>query len=209
MATPTPSGRRFKRGPSPAMALAFVALFVATGGGAAAASLVGSHGSDKASESASHHRKRGPRGPKGKRGPQGKRGAAGAPGAPGTARAYGYVNPICNACLPPTHYNPVDAAYSFNVTAVSANNGSPKGTYCLSPGSNIDTEHAIVVTSVVARGPQPNHEYEPIQELATWRIGAPDCPAGKLEVSTFGYIEESGELKAVPDHEVAFSFVIP
>jgi hypothetical protein len=128
---------------------------------------------------------------------------------PGTARAYGYVNPLCNACTPGPSYNPVDPTYSFNVTSVAPIPGSQPGTYCLSPGSGIDTAHAIVVASVVTRGPQPNHELEPIQESATWRIGAPDCPAGKLEVRTFGYINEAGELKAVPDKEVAFSFVIP
>jgi hypothetical protein len=121
------------------------------------------------------------------------------------------VNPLCNACTPGPNYNPVDPTYSFNVTAVTPNQGSPKGTYCLSPasGSGIDAAHAVVVASVVQRGPQPNQEFEPIQEAATWQLGGPDCRAGTLEVRTFAYIEEAGELEAVPDHEVAFSFVIP
>jgi hypothetical protein len=121
------------------------------------------------------------------------------------------VNPLCNACTPPPKYSPVDPEYSFNVTAVSPNPGSPTGTYCLSPasGSGIDTAHAVVVSSVVQRGAQPNAELEPIQESALWQLGAPDCRAGTLEVRTFGYVEEAGELEAVPDHEVAFSFVIP
>ena len=110
---------------------------------------------------------------------------------------------------PGPNYSPVDPAYSFNVTAVSPDHGSPLGTYCLSPGSGIDASHAILVTSVVERGPQPNAELEPVQESAPWRLGGPDCRAGTLEVRTYGYVEESGEIKAVPDKEVAFSFVIP
>lgn len=150
-------------------------------------------------------------GPQGKRGAKGKQGATGAVGPPGTARAYGYVGPLCRACTPGPNYNPVDPHYSHDVTAVAPNQGSPKGAYCLSPSSDsgIDTAHAIVVASVVERGPQPNAEFEPIQESAVWSIGAPDCRAGTLEVRTFGYIEEAGELEAVPDAEVAFSFVIP
>lgn len=205
-----------RRASSPAMIVALLALFVALGGSAFAMSLVGneSEGGSRVSPKRKHHAVRGPRGP---RGPRGKRGAKGAQGLtgptgpPGSARAYGLVDPLCNACTPGPNYNPVDPQYSHNVTAVAPNQGSPKGTYCLSPssGSGIDAEHAVVVAGVVERGPQPNAELEPIQESVTLSLGAPDCRAGTLEVRTFGYIEEAGELKAVPDHEVAFSFVIP
>lgn len=198
------------------MIVALLALFIALGGSAFAMSLV-SHGSGGGSQ-VSHRREhrvlrgpRGPRGPRGKRGAKGAQGLTGPAGPPGSARAYGLVDPLCNTCLPGTNYNPVDPTYSHNVTAVAPNQGSPKGTYCLSPssGSGIDAAHAVVVAGVVERGPQPAAELEPIQESVRWSLGAPDCRAGTLEVRTFGYIEEAGELQAVPDHEVAFSFVIP
>jgi hypothetical protein len=211
--------RGFERASTPAMAVALLALFIALGGTAFAMSLVG-HGSEDGSRVAHKHKfhvkrgsrgPRGPRGPKGKRGAKGQQGATGPAGLPGTARAYGLVSPLCNACLPGPSYNPVNPQYSHNVTAVAPNQGSPKGTYCLSPSSDsgIDAAHAVVVTSVVQRSPQPNAELEPIQESAVWSLGAPDCRAGTLEVRTYGYVEEAGELEAVPDGEVAFSFVIP
>lgn len=66
--------------PSPAMVVAFIALFVALGGtGYAATQLV----SKEATASKKAKAKRGPRGPRGKRGPAGPAGPIGPAGAPG------------------------------------------------------------------------------------------------------------------------------
>ena len=73
--------------PSPAMAVAMIALFVALGGSGYAATQSGGGGGDRANAAAKKKVKRGPRGRRGRQGvqgPQGLQGSTGAQGTPGT-----------------------------------------------------------------------------------------------------------------------------
>ena len=77
--------------PSPALVIAFLALFVAASGGAWAAS--GNLGSAHVAAHGKSKVKRGPRGPRGFRGRQGSRGPQGPAGAGGPAGTPGAVGP--------------------------------------------------------------------------------------------------------------------
>ncbi len=129
-----PRGAVHRRWPSPATALAFVALLVALGGTGYAASAGSSHATK-------HHPlalkvgHRGPRGLPGARGPQGTPGPQGLPGpsgpsggqgpqgASGDARAYAYVEPPCNGCGElPLNFSALQAAHSKNVALAGHSN---------------------------------------------------------------------------------------
>ena len=106
--------RASRRWPSPATALAFVALLVALGGTGYAASTGSSNPAKRHPLTLLRHR--GPRGlpgapgPRGPSGPHGVPGSQGIPGVagptgdqgpqgvPGDARAYAYVEPPCSGC---------------------------------------------------------------------------------------------------------------
>jgi hypothetical protein len=214
-----------KRRPSPAMVVALLALFITLGGTGYAAS--------NATSSRKHHRvvrgRRGPPGPPGTpghtgaTGPHGSRGATGAKGStgsqglqgppgpqgvPGTARAYGLIEPLCGGCgEAPAGFTPLVAAHSLNVALGTPLSGAPAGTWCFALGGSIDPSTATVVVSIVSTaGPHTQHF---ALEGAQWVASAPNCSPNQIEMQTFGYAVEANALTAVPDNEVAFSFVVP
>lgn len=127
---------------------------------------------------------------------------------PGTARAFALVTPPCGGCgeLPPD-FTPLDASHSKNVSLGSALPEAPEGAWCFVLEGGIDPSTATLVASVVtSAGPHgPGFSLE----SAEWFAEAPDCAPGQVEVRTFGYGVEEGDLIATPDREVAFSFVVP
>ena len=212
--------------PSPAMVVAVVALFVALGGTGYAASRATSSKHGHGRHLSKGHGARGARGPQGPAGPQGPigptgaqgvpgpRGPAGQPGeigpqgVPGTARAYAFVRPICDGCGEvPAGFTPLEDEHSLNVELGSALESAPVGTWCFKLGEEIGPATAtLVVSAVETSGPRAHHY---AQYGAHWLADAPDCPSKQVEVQTVGYEVQSGSLVAVPDDEVAFSFVVP
>jgi hypothetical protein len=150
----------------------------------------------------------GPRGAIGAQGPLGPQGPKGPQGVPGTARAYALVEPLCDGCgEAPAGFTPLLATHSLNVTLGVPNSGAPPGTWCFVLGGAVEPSTATLVASVLAT-PGP-HSHKFALESARWVSPAADCPAGQIEVQTFGYAVEGGNLVATPDDEVAFSFVVP
>jgi hypothetical protein len=223
MGSGLPEGSVRKRLPSPATALALIALFVALAGTGYAAS-AGS------SRSGSHRKRQptklGPRGRRGKQGPQGPpgprglRGPAGATGPtgalgpqglPGDARAYALVLPPCNGCGElPADFTPLSATHSHNVALASPSNaygsslpGVPAGTWCFVLEGGIDAATATVVASAV------NTEDERGSDVsAEWDPYAPDCSANQIEIRTFADTISEGKVVAEPAIAVSFSFVV-
>jgi hypothetical protein len=201
--------------PSPAMIVALLALFIALGGTGFAAS----HAVKSRKHSTVRHSfgltgprglpgAQGPRGLQGPAGPQGQVGATGPQGVPGTDRAYALVRPLCDGCGEASPgYTPLDSAHSMNITLGSTRPEAHPGTWCFVPGGGIDPATATVVASVVKTGSPHSHHYS--LESAQWVAGAPDCATNQIEIQTVGYTIEGGNLLAVADDEVAFSFVIP
>jgi hypothetical protein len=95
----------------------------------------------------------------------------------------------------------------MNVTLSSALSGAPVGTWCFALGGGIDPSTATVVASIVKRAGPYTHNFS--LESAEWIANAPDCPPNEIEIRTLGYTVEGGNLVAVPDREIAFSFVVP
>ena len=215
-----------KRRPSPATALALIALFVALAGTGYAAT-AGISGSRQ-----HHHRRptklrhRGPRGQRGRRGPQGPigprgpRGLAGATGPtgvpgpqglPGGARAYALVLPPCNGCGElPQSFTPLSAAHSNNVALASPSDaygsslpGAPAGTWCFVLKGGIDAATATVVASAVYTEDEAGSDVS-----AEWAPYAPDCSANQIEIRTFADTITEGKVVAEPAIAISFSFVV-
>jgi hypothetical protein len=198
--------------------IAILALFVALGGtGYAASRMVGKgarhgkHGRHLAKGHTKGERGprglRGPAGPQGRPGPTGPAGPTGPQGVPGSARAYAFVRPACGGCgeLEPG-FTPLEKARSLNVSLDKPNEGTPLGTWCFKLEGGIDTSTATLVVSGVKVAGRI-HDYAEIG--AQWLPEAPDCRAGEVEIQTVGYEVSGSALVAVPDNEIAFSFVVP
>jgi hypothetical protein len=200
--------------PSPAMVIATVALFVALGGTGYAASSNGVTARKNADHS--RHKKgkvvlvRGPRGtqgPRGLQGPPGPSGTNGQQGSPGTARAYAYIVPHkahCGGCDEQpagSETAPViEPARSLNV-ALGTLSGSASGVWCFTLGAGINPTTATLVVSPIT-GPF-------VQVAALWIPGAGACSStNEVEIQTFGYEIQAGKLEAVPNNEIAFSFIV-
>ncbi len=95
----------------------------------------------------------------------------------------------------------------MNVTLGSPLSGAPVGTWCFVLGGGIHPSTATVVASVVQPEESRSHYFS--LESAEWIAKAPDCLPKEIEIRTLGYTVESGNLVAVPDREIAFSFVVP
>jgi hypothetical protein len=108
----------------------------------------------------------GAKGDKGDKGDPGAAGALGAPGAPGTARAYGHVA----GGNPPT----LDTAHSKNIVAVTR---VLQGVYCVQAAAGISSTDSVAVVSVdwgASSSTNPAAHSHP----------GFNCPAGQFEVIT-------------------------
>jgi Collagen triple helix repeat (20 copies) len=215
-----------RRRPSPATALAVVALLVALGGTGYAAS--GGNSSSPISHSLRqrHIGRRGRQGPRGLPGPQGIvgprgpigptglqgiAGPQGPQGIPGDAHAYGLVVPPCWGCGElPEHFTPLIAARSRNVALASPKEiyGKPPGTWCfVLEGENYPSTATVVTTAIATedtRGSVVSAQWEPY---------APDCSKGQIEIKTFVYTVKEGKVveeaeQAGESGPVSFSFAV-
>jgi hypothetical protein len=193
--------------PTPAGVLSCLALAVALGGSAFAATgalapknSVGSpqviNGSlqkvDLSGKAiAALHGARGAIGPQGIQGVQGAQGAQGAQGnqgaqgVPGTARAYGRVDAACLSTCPFTR--------SKNVVQVTHPFGGFGGVFCIQLNPDIDTSKTGLVATPDFNGDQTDTGPNAPQAFAEWNSAASDCVAGQLEVVTgFRSVETTG-----------------
>jgi hypothetical protein len=222
------------RKPTPAAVIAIVALVVALGGTAVAAShyIITSTGQIKpsvlralragarttgttaiagAQGSAGATGAQGPAGAQGLPGPVGPAGVQGSQGQPGDARAYALVRPPCWGCGElSADFTPLVAAQSKNVALASPKEiyGTPFGTWCFVLEGGIDPSTATVVASAVStedtRGSAVSAEWEPY---------ARDCSKGQIEIKTFVYTIKEGKVVEEPEQvgesgPVSFSFVV-
>jgi len=142
--------------PSPAMAVALVALFVALGGSSYSASQSTSHGA---------------------RTPVATQGA---PGGRLTVRAYAVVRPLCDTCKPPLHFTPLDGARSRNVALSSARPGAPQGTWCFGLRGGISPSNATVVASAEGARTTAFPQSSPTSfSIAEWVAEGTGCPPNK------------------------------
>jgi hypothetical protein len=206
--------------PSPALVLAFVALFVALGGtGYAALQLpknsVGSKqirkGAVKTSEIANNAvtgRKVRPRSltaadfrvgslPRGERGPAGP---AGPTGPAGSARAYGYV----------TETGTLVSARSKGGATVSHTGGT--GVYCITiPGiSSASSVMSVNLDFAVSATTEPPAADDDDVGLVEVDYSTPACAAGQFEVHTLAHTFDAGGVyvgNAADDQ--AFVFIVP
>ncbi len=228
MGSRLPRGVVPRRWPSPAMALAMVALLVALGGTGYAAS-AGNSPAAKHSPLMLKLGHRGPRGlpgapgPRGPSGPQGVRGSLGVPGAagptggqgpqgvPGDARAYAYVEPPCNGCGElPANFTALQAAQSKNVALAGHSNaygtdvqGTAPGTWCFILEGGVEPGSATVVTSAVHTEDERSSDVS-----AEWVPHAPDCSSSQIEIRTFATAIKEGNIVTEPAYAVSFSFVV-
>jgi Collagen triple helix repeat (20 copies) len=212
--------------PTPAGVIACVALAIALGGSAFAATgalapknSVGSaqviNGSlQKADLSrraiAALHGARGARGPQGIQGAQGVQGAQGAQGAqgvqgvPGTARAYGRVSPTGMLTR------------SKNVTGVTQILPGPGGVYCIALAAGIDASQAGLVATPDFNGDSTDTGANAFQAFVEWNSAASNCPVGQLEVDAFvravdTTLSPDGDVRTVTNFlsNQAFFFIVP
>jgi hypothetical protein len=134
---------------------------------------------------------------------------ANAPG-PGTAVvAYGYYNEP-QPCIPapgmacPQLLVVGGLSRVVNVSLADPGNAAGSGIVCLVPGSGIDPSSAVVVTSPVNG---PSGEAILAMDHADWIVGAPNCPAGQLEVDTY-YVTVDGSGQHVTRRGLPFAFAI-
>ncbi len=203
--------------PSPAMAVALIALFVALGGSGYAAvkvngkniknrsvtakklkknTLTGAEVKDRSLGREDFKRSRLPRG---FRGPQGIPGQRGEPGRPGTARAYAIVTPGSDPLTPGDNPSLVPGR-SQNVTAVVGPSETfVSGLYCLTLGAGIDPSTTAPVASPEASGTGLVDRDD--ATVLIDRSSSANCPAGRVAVWTYAGGSTS--------NNVAFSIVVP
>ena len=150
-----PIGALSRRRPSPAMAVAIVALVFAMVGTAAATQALHRDGAQTSKKKA-----------KSVRGPAGPAGANGANGADGTARAYGRVGGV-------------GLFRSKNVTGVTNPN---VGIFCIALAASIDPSTTGLVAELDYNGDSTDSTHLAHVE---WDSVATDCPAGQYEVRTY------------------------
>lgn len=217
-----PRGAVPRRWPSPATALALVALLIALGGTGYAASA----GNSSPAKHRSLMLGRGHRGPRGLPGAPGPRGPSGPQGVPGPAgpaggqgpqgalvgaRAYAYVEPPCNGCGElPSNFTPLQAARSKNVALAGHSNaygtdvqGKPPGTWCFILEGGVEPGSATVVTSAVYTEDERSSDVS-----AEWVPQAPDCSSSQIEIRTFAATIKEGSIVEEPAYAVSFSFMV-
>lgn len=225
------------RKPTPAAVIAIVALVLALGGTAVAAShyIITSTGQIKpsvlralragagAKGTAGLAGAKGLAGAAGAQGPAGAAGAQGVPGpvgtagvqgpqgVPGDARAYALVRPPCWGCgeLGPG-FTPLDAAHSKDVALASPKEiyGKPFGTWCFVLEGRIDPSTATVLTSAIS-----TEDTRGSAISAEWEPYARDCSKGQIEIKTFVDSIKAGKVVEEPEQvgesgPVSFSFVV-
>jgi hypothetical protein len=166
---------RFIHRPSPALAVALLALFIALGGTGFAATHFQKPGSVNAKAAKKTNRGprgfrgfKGPRGPAGPKGPAGSAGAAGAPGAAGPAgSALAYAR-VVNGVL--------DAANSKNVTVTQA---MATGT-CLDVTTTQAPHNVVAMIDNSGANPATTSVAGSVNPAAV----GPNCPAGSDAVIT-------------------------
>jgi hypothetical protein len=193
--------------------VAFVALFVALGGGAYAAIKLpansvgtkqlkngavtsakvknGSLGVSNLSSSA-RASLRGSRGPTGPTGPTGATGPKGDLGPAGTARAYGYVDAANKLTR------------SKNVVKVQENG---PGVYCVQLDPSIDATTAVAVASVDFRADTTTSGPTGFKAAVEWDTGPTNANCMVPNVVAFETFQLSGGLN-VAHHDEAFSFIV-
>ncbi len=212
--------RMSSKRPSPAMAVALIALFVALGGSGYAAvkingkniknrsvtatklkknTVTGAEVKNRSLGPADFKRSRLPRGFRGPQGIPGQRGERGERGRPGTARAYAMVTPGSdpltsgdNASLLPGRLKNVTAVAGPSETFVS-------GLYCLTLGAGINPSTTAPVASPEASGTRLIDRDDAIVLID--RSSSANCPAGRVAVWTYAGGSTS--------NDVAFSIVVP
>jgi hypothetical protein len=226
------------RRPTPSVVIAVIALVMALGGSAVAASryIITSTSQIKPSVlrslragngATSSTAIAGPQAPAGATGAQGPVGAAGAQGVPGPtgpagvqgpqgvpgyARAYALVGPPCWGCGElPAGFTPLVAAQSKNVALASPKEiyGKPFGKWCFVLEGGIDPSTATVIVSAVS-----TEDTRSSSVGAVWVPYAPDCSAGQIEIKTFVNAINGGKVVEEPETPggpgpVSFSFVVP
>jgi hypothetical protein len=94
----------------------------------------------------------------------------------------------------------IEPARSFNV-ALGTPSGSSSGVWCFTLGAGINPATVTLVVSPIT-GPF-------VQVAALWIPGAGACSStNEVEIQTFGYEIQAGKLEAVPNNEIAFSFIV-
>jgi len=222
------------RKPTPAAVIAIVALVLALGGTAMAAShyiitstsqikpsvlralragarTKGTTGLAGAKGFAGATGAQGPAGAQGLPGTVGAAGVQGPQGLPGDARAYALVRPPCWGCgeLGPD-FTPLEAAHSKNVALASPKEiyGKPFGTWCFVLEGGIDPSTATVVTSAIS-----TEDIRASAISAEWEPYARDCAKGQIEIKTFVTTIKEGKVVEEPEQvgesgPVSFSFVV-
>ena len=212
--------------PTPAGIIACVALAVALGGTAVAATALVPRNSVGTSQVINGSLQkadlsgkavsalRGARGPRGLQGIQGIQGAAGAQGvpgaqgAPGTARAYGRVDASCPSTCPFTR--------SKNVIQVTHPFAGFGGVFCIQLTADIDTSKTGLVVTPDFNGDQTMDGPNELQAFAEWDSSSADCPPGTLEVVTgFRQVDTTGsgdgDVRTITNQigNEPFFFVVP
>ena len=190
--------------PSPALAVAFIALLVAVGG-AAFASIPGPSGVVKGCYSKSNGSLRVIDSKKGcskrhertlrwnQQGVRGDTGDTGATGAPGSARAYAWMQ------------SPGTGGFvAANSKGISAIRHIGTGAYCVTPATGVSFANSAALVTV-DYADSSGHNL-----LAYWYGGNSGCNAGELAVLTFRQgLSGSNAQDAGQSDQVAFFVAVP
>jgi hypothetical protein len=146
----------------------------------------------------------GPQGAPGAQGTQGAQGAQGVPGLSGTARAYGRVR--ADGVL----------TRSKNVAGVTQILGGFGGIYCIQLAAGIDASRTGLVATPDFNGDSTDVGENALQAFVEWNSAADSCPTGQLEVDTFFRSVETagsadGDVRTVSNTlgNQAFFFIVP
>lgn len=223
-----------QRKPTPAAVIATVALVLALGGTAVAAShyIITSTSQIKPSvlralragvRTKGSTGLAGARGPAGATGAQGLAGAQGLPGpagpagvqgpqgVSGDARAYAVVEPPCIGCGElPNGFTPLVAARSKNVALAGHGNAYGTDVQGKPPGTwCFILEGGIEPgTATVVASAVYTEDERSSSVSAEWVPQAPDCSSSEIEIRTFAATIKAGSIVAEPAYAVSFSFVV-
>lgn len=179
--------------PSPAMAVALVALFVALGGTgyAAGGGFSGGDGAPRADAAARRARSlrgprglRGARGATGARGPQGPAGPAGPQGAPGAPGATGAQGPAgtAKAFAVISSAGRVIDGHAFNITDANVTRPS-RAYYCIDLSARGITSANAVPIASLDYGDAESASGDSLAVIAQSSFN--DCPRGQIGVRTY------------------------
>ena len=222
------------RKPTPAAVMAIVALVVALGGTAVAAShyiitstnqikpsvlralragagakgttaIAGPQGPVGATGA------QGSAGPQGVPGPAGSTGGQGPQGVPGDASAYAYVEPPCSGCGElPENFTPLVAARRKNVALAGHSNAYGTEVQGKPPGTwCFILEGGVEPGAATVVASVVYTEDERSSEVsAEWVPQAPDCSSSQIEIRTFAATIKAGNVVVEAADAVSFSFVV-